>query len=100
MSTLNGTVHLNDYDDYDRYINDKNHSDHERHHLRQVEEDYYGSSTIFLLDTVLQYIDHLSHDDAPNEIDADNHGGKPYRDPNSGSMWYEKVWDYIVFVWA
>jgi hypothetical protein len=37
--------------------------------------------------TLLGYMFGGSHDNAPLEIDADNHAGKPYRDPYSGGAW-------------
>jgi len=70
--TVNGTVHLKDYEDYEKYINDKEWSDHERVHIDQ-EENYHGGNAIkFVIQIAAQYIFSWSHDGAPYEIEAEN----------------------------
>ena len=84
--TINGTIHLNDYDDFERYINDQTWQDHEERHLQQQEEYCSGSGFIFGTSTVGQYLFTLGHDNAPFEREAENYARVPYVNP-LGAPW-------------
>ncbi|HMS57128.1 MAG TPA: RHS repeat-associated core domain-containing protein, partial [Fimbriimonadaceae bacterium] len=69
--TVNGTVHVNDFDKYFEYMNDKAWQQHERRHIWQ--EDYYhdGNAVEFVVQIGIQYLLARSHDGAPYEREAD-----------------------------
>jgi hypothetical protein len=95
--TVNGTVHLNDYDDYENYVNNERWSKHERRHIEQVDESFGGSSTSFVIYSVVGYLMALSHDGSPLEIDADNHSGLPPKDEYEGGLWpiFKAIVDFL-----
>jgi len=70
--TVNGTVHINDYDDYEQFINDEERSKHERVHIYQENEYHGGNAVKFVIQVVAQYIIAGSHDGAPYEYEADH----------------------------
>lgn len=85
--TVNGAVHLNDYDDYESYINSDRWSKHEVRHIQQAEEIFGGSGSLFVIYSIVGYIFAFGHDDAPLEIDADNHAHGRDRDLFGGGLW-------------
>ena len=84
--TLNGTVHLNDYDDYQEYINREKWQDHEERHLQQADEYAGGSAIVFCVSMFGQYVGTGSHDNSPFEREADVYAGRKYRNP-LGAPW-------------
>jgi hypothetical protein len=85
--TVDGTVHLNDHEDFENYLNNEDWQKHEGRHVYQEDCLYSGNAPLFVLDTVLQYAQYGSHDAAPNEIDADNATGAPYKNPFEKNPW-------------
>jgi RHS repeat-associated protein len=79
--TVNGTVHVNDYEDFEDYVNDEKWQDHEERHIHQEDEYAGGNAIIFCVSIVGQYVFTGGHDNAPFEREADIYAKRKYRNP-------------------